>query len=491
MATVYFTSYSSTHSKNIMKTMLTATTKVRILAVASGLLASVNISADQITATWLSQVDAAIDNASSWTGGVVPNGPDDIAIIGGPGSGEGFATTAGVSAFLGTIRILDKGTIRATDNVQRSFANVKMEGGEIRAVSDANQNFGLAGDQMELIGSGNTFTASGSGIFTIRHDISGSGSVTKLSPGDLRLQGALTFTGDLKIEAGRVQTWNGANATNTMPNATLDLAGGRYVPITSATEVIVGGLKGTTVLYLNEQVATMTGRVWRVGGNNQSTVFSGNISLDPTRTAGRGQDSAFHKVGTGILTLTGANDYEGPTVVEAGTLLINGSLLNSSVVTVNSGATLGGSGTINGDITVESGGTLAPGNSIGILNVGQLTLGDGANLVFELTSNATAGTTYDQIDGTSLVLEGGTVTVTLSGIGSQSISQGDTFTLFTGSVTNFDSTTFDIINNTDWTGGWELSEGSLILTAIPEFGTYALLAGLFALGLVLIVRQRS
>jgi len=165
--------------------------------------------------------------------------------------------------------------------------------------------------------------------------------------------------------------------------------------------------------------------------------------------------------------------------------------LNSSVVTVNSGATLGGSGTINGDITVESGGTLAPGNSIGILNVGQLTLGDGANLVFELTSNATAGTTYDQIDGTSLVLEGGTVTVTLSGIGSQSISQGDTFTLFTGSVTNFDITTFDIINNTDWTGGWELSEGSLILTAIPEPGTYALLAGLFALGLVLIVRQRS
>src|SRR5262249_60982682 len=71
------------------------------------------------------------------------------------------------------------------------------------------------------------------------------------------------------------------------------------------------------------------------------------------------------KQGSGVLSLSAANTYSGPTTVNAGTLSVNGSLLGS--VTVNSGGMLAGSGTIGG--LAVSGGTVAPGNSIGTLSI--------------------------------------------------------------------------------------------------------------------------
>ena len=164
----------------------------------------------------------------------------------------------------------------------------------------------------------------------------------------------------------------------------------------------------------------------------------------------------------------------------------------NDIVTVNGGATLGGNGSIARQTTINAGGYLSPGDAAAAGGIGTLTfasdlnLANGANLVFDLTSMAA----YDQIVGTNLLLAGGTVNLALNGLGSQSISEGDSFTLFTGSVQNFTNTTFNIINNTAWTGGWEVSEGSLVVTAVPEPSTYALLM-LAAAGLgAHIVRRR-
>jgi autotransporter-associated beta strand protein len=63
---------------------------------------------------------------------------------------------------------------------------------------------------------------------------------------------------------------------------------------------------------------------------------------------------------SGTVTLSGANSYTGPTVINAGTLQVDGSL-SASAVTVNAG-TLAGVGTITGPVTL-TGGTLAPGDS--------------------------------------------------------------------------------------------------------------------------------
>ena len=96
-----------------------------------------------------------------------------------------------------------------------------------------------------------------------------------------------------------------------------------------------------------------------VGANNLSTTVSGVIA-DGGRNGGTG--GSLVKVGTGTLTLSGANTFTGGTTVNAGGLVVNGSL--ASTVTLNGGM-LAGSGTIGG--LVANGGMLAPGNSIGTL----------------------------------------------------------------------------------------------------------------------------
>jgi autotransporter-associated beta strand protein len=157
-----------------------------------------------------------------------------------------------------------------------------------------------------------------------------------------------------------------------------------------------------------------------VGSNNISTSFSGVI-----QEGGGSVGGSLAKIGTGTLTLSGANTYRGPTTVNAGKLIVNGSI--TSAVTVNGGA-LGGSGTTGG-VTVNSGGTLSPGNSAGILNVnGNLKLSLGSTYLVDLNGIA-VGKEYDQTNVSGAVdLGGATLSLNLN------------FTPVAG-------TTFEIINN--------------------------------------------
>ena len=98
---------------------------------------------------------------------------------------------------------------------------------------------------------------------------------------------------------------------------------------------------------------------FQLGGTGKDTF---NLSL-----IGAGQQydgfSTFNKVDSSNWTVTGtgAQDWN----VLGGTLSVNGVI--NGLVTVNAGGTLGGTGTI--DNVFVNGGVLAPGNSIGTLNV--------------------------------------------------------------------------------------------------------------------------
>ncbi|EPN44487.1 autotransporter, partial [Pseudomonas syringae pv. actinidiae ICMP 19096] len=83
------------------------------------------------------------------------------------------------------------------------------------------------------------------------------------------------------------------------------------------------------------------------------------------------------------------NSLSGATTVQAGRLAVNGNLGNS-IVSVQQGATLGGNGTVGG-IKVAQGGVVAPGNSVGQLNVnGDVNLAQGAAYQVESDANANA-----------------------------------------------------------------------------------------------------
>jgi autotransporter-associated beta strand protein len=130
----------------------------------------------------------------------------------------------------------------------------------------------------------------------------------------------------------------------------------------------VGSIEGAGSFFLR-------GSHLIAGTRNTSTTVSGPIT-DGSFSGGR-----LTKVGSGVLTLDGANAHSGLTTVAAGTLAVNGSIAGG--VAVNSGATLAGSGTIAGPTTVADGGILAPGNSPGALRTGALTLSPNSVLNIE------------------------------------------------------------------------------------------------------------
>ncbi|MER9948491.1 autotransporter domain-containing protein [Mesorhizobium sp. M0047] len=105
-------------------------------------------------------------------------------------------------------------------------------------------------------------------------------------------------------------------------------------------------------------------------------------------------DAAISGLGTinqiaGNTNLTAdSSGFTGATNVSGGRLAVNGSLA-SSLVTITGGM-LGGNGTVGG-IAAQSGGIIAPGNSIGTLNVaGNVDQAAGSIYLVELTSTGTS-----------------------------------------------------------------------------------------------------
>jgi outer membrane autotransporter protein len=220
---------------------------------------------------------------------------------------------------------------------------------------------------------------------TLSGAISGPGGLSKVGAGTLTLSGQSTYTGATGVNAGTLQ----AGAVNAFsPFSAFTVASGATLDLASFNQAI-GSLAGAGGVTLGS--ATLT-----TGNDNTSTIFSGTIS-------GTG---GLTKVGSGMLLLTGANTYAGPTNINAGILDVNGSL--ASTVFVNAGGTLMGNGTIGG-LNVLGGGTIAPGNSIGTLNVaGNVSFAPGS--IYQVEANA-AGQSDKIVAGGTAALTGGSVQV--------------------------------------------------------------------------------
>jgi len=254
--------------------------------------------------------------------------------------------------------------------------------------------------------------------------------------------------------------------TNRIPNSMLAYG---YQPQIGS----LSGAVGSTIALSNTTLTIV---------QTNDGVFAGNIT--------GGASDSIVKQGSALLSLLGTNTYGGTTVINAGTLAINGRLENSAV-TVNSGGVLAGNGFIAKSVTLRGGATLSPGNSVGTLTVGDLTLTNGVQLVFELGAPGasdlvivTNALSFSGMETNWFVLSA------VSGFGA------GTYTLFDalnyGSSTLGSGTNFTNIAGTGLSGYLWLDSANqdVKLTVVPEPGTGTLVAvGLLGMW-ILLRRQR-
>lgn len=407
-------------------------------------------------------------------------------------SGTGVFTLSGSNNFTGDTSVNHGTLVLANSNSLGKASVVKIgAGGTLEASQRVVVGFvDLNGGT--IIGSNNlvsslTLINSGS-VSGLANGSDFAAGILKRTAGVATVDGANSFTGTVKIEAGTVQmveggSFNSGSSLFLYNGATMDLnnrsqafsqldgaagtvsLGSGNLTVNGADSSDFGGViqgsgkvvkDGTGVMTLTG-ANTYSGGTEVVGGRlvGSTTSLSGAITngaivefrQDSNATLGAsitGSGSVV-KSGTGALTVSDAQTYTGTTSVQGGALKVNGSLAGG--VTVDSSGLLGGSGTVGGLITVSDGGTLSPGNSPGILTAANgLSLATGSTFTWELTGNndslLSRGTLYDGVDVTG---------------GSLFIGSGVTSSLV-----------FDFVGSTvDWTNSfWDTDQTWTVFDAV-------------------------
>ena len=324
---------------------------------------------------------------------------------------------------------------------------------------------------------------------TITGKVTGSGGITKIGANKYTLSGANDHTGATVINAGTL-----AAGVATVPN--VSGAFGVNPAVTFAN--VAGAIMDIT--GFNTQVGSLTGG-GAAGGNivlGAATLTTGAANASPPAYAGviSGTGSLV-KIGTGTLTLSGANSLTGDITVNGGTVVaarvnnvlnpVTSALGNPQVahnITVNSTGTLsfaqgdtfgGADSNIVSTLVVNAGGTAT--NTVGFFtNLGPVILNGGT-----LTTAGGAVVGYQSYSLGSNVTVGGSVASTISVTGAGNAFNGihlGTNTIFnvsdaTGSAASDLDVSAPLINrNATLTGTGGLTKsgaGTMTLTGINTY----------------------
>lgn len=247
-------------------------------------------------------------------------------------------------------------------------------------------DIGLDGATVVRVGDGTN--AGGDFTATIASSLTGTGSLEKTDLGTLVLSGQNAYTGGTTVTAGTLI----GNATS-----------------------LQGDIANDAALVFDQ---------------SEDGSYAGSIS-------GSG---ALAKQGAGTLALTGdSGGFLGVTELAGGALMLNGAL--GGTLRVNDATWLGGTGSA-GFVEVLFGGTVAPGGSIGTLEVAGIAFGAGSVFEVELNDGGfTAGTSNDLIASSGPVfIDGGTVHVTPeNGTDTGQTYTPGTYTILTGAAAGDDA----------------------------------------------------
>jgi fibronectin-binding autotransporter adhesin len=194
------------------------------------------------------------------------------------------------------------------------------------------------GNAINLANTAAPLTLSNAGTMTLYGLITGSGSLTKIGAGQLRLSphgGNNTYSGGTTISGGEI-AFDANSAAGTGP---ITNGNGAALSALSNSHTLANDLffSGTTTTLTGGHDLTVTGSV-DLGGNNV-TLTVDNSGL--TTLSGQLSDGGLTKAGTSTLVLSGTSSYAGGTTVTAGTLQIQkDGGLGGGNVTIASGATL-------------------------------------------------------------------------------------------------------------------------------------------------------
>jgi T5SS/PEP-CTERM-associated repeat protein/autotransporter-associated beta strand protein len=275
-------------------------------------------------------------------------------------------------------------------------------------------------------------------------------------------------TGTLNVTGGEVRTGTLVLAENAGSSGTLNYSGG----VLNVAEIGTGAGSATVNIQVDVDAAFLP-------------KLTGSLS--------------FTKLGSGTTTITQDATYTGTTTVSSGTFIVNADLSSSDDTQVLEGATLGGSGTL-GDVTVQLGGHLAPGNSPGIIEMGDLVL-DGT-LDIEI-DGLLPGAEHDQVSVTGTVALSGVFTLALN----YTPETGDMFFLILNDGSDEISGTFADLGDGEQFATpdgqqWQIfytANGEMVpsltggndvaIQAVPEPSTVALLIG--AAGFLAVRRRKK
>ena len=444
-------------------------------------------------------------------------------------TGTGTATLQAVNAYNGDTTI-QEGTLLVDTAGSIASSAAVVAGGTLRVKGTAGTVAANSG--FLTVDSGGTIGNTSIGVSTVVNmngtagtitqgggtlDLRGTGSTFSMSAGTATVYsgaflGASTLTGGSLLNSGTV------GDTTIATGSTFDVKTGGTASqaiVNGGTLLVSGSVARTTV---NSGTATVNS-----GGNAGITIVNGsaldvygNTGVSTVNTGGTlnvktgGSLLGTSTVGGGTLLVNGT---AGTVVVNSGTATVNtGGAINSTTVNggllsvngtagdalVNAGGTLGGSGSVQG-LTLN-GGTVAPGNSPGLLTAYELN-GSNGTFQFQLGAPTTRGVTYDAINVTSLLTLGANTAWTFETLDNYAYADGNTYDLFDWGTA--DMSTFDVavleaalpdLNTASTDLKWNVSNFTMdgTIGVIPEPSTGSLMVfGIASLITLKAIRRRK
>ena len=372
-------------------------------------------------------------------------------------------TYAGVMSGNGSLTKLGAGAVTLT-GANTYSGGTTISAGELEVSSQS-----LRGD---VVNNGTLTFNQAVGDGTFAGNISGNGSFFKNGGDALTLTGVNTYSGGTTVTGGELIGSTAALQGNIQNNGQVTFrqtVSGTYAGVMSGAGALVkDGAGNVTLSGANTYAAGTTISAGGLTASTGSLPLNGNVdaATDTTLTFDQNSagtfggvlsgDGALVKLGSGAVTLTGANTYSGGTTVTEGSLVgtttsLQGAITNNAAVTFNQSTAGtyagvmsgngsltklgGGAVTLTGANTYSGGTTVSAGSLVGTTTSLQGAITNNAAVTF---NQSTSGTYAGVMSGNGSLTKLGSGAVTLTGAntysGATTVSAGTL--LVNGSLAN-------------------------------------------------------